>query len=229
MFSSARKPGRFLGRSKPLRFVWWKKQKFCFFPSLSIWPSPRDRQGAPRRRAAIWRKNGGKTSLPAPRGEPPNKAVAQTQILIRCCQNIHTGQRSSLVSDPRKNGDYKYHLALLGVAGCSDPYRSAFRATLRSRIIQSHCFLPFGHDAPLCLKSIRTCPVKSPPGTCRYLVEGRGSYAGPLVVHGVFAVLQTQGSLFEVQRSLLRRVHQSARYGDTCSPKDRATERVNSK
>lgn len=41
------------------------------------------------------------------------------------------------------------------------------------------------------------------------------SYTGSLMVNDVFAVFQTKASFFRVHHSLLRCVHQSARYGDT--------------
>lgn len=45
--------------------------------------------------------------------------------------------------------------------------------------------------------------------------RGSGSYTGPLVVHGVFAVLQIQTSFLKVHHSLLGYVYQSAGYGYT--------------
>lgn len=46
------------------------------------------------------------------------------------------------------------------------------------------------------------------------------------MVHNVFAVLQTQGSLFQVHHSLLWRVHQSTGYGDTWNPRDKIESSV---
>lgn len=125
-------------------------------------------------------------------------------------ENIQTRDNDkNLVSGPRKK-DYKYHLPLLGACEessftpsvCFNPYPSSFQTTLRSRIIQPYFFCRLClcvHNSPLCLKSKIVCPVKFPFGRIGCggtSLRAHSSYTGPLMVHNVLAVLQTQGSFF---------------------------------
>lgn len=128
-------------------------------------------------------------------------------------ENIQTRDNDkNLVSGPRKK-DYKYHLPLLGACEESSFAPSVCFVLFPNHFkIKDHPTLFFCrlclcvHNSSLCLKSKIVCPVKFPFGRIGCggtLLRAHSSYTGPLMVHNVFAVLQTQGSFFQVHHSLL--------------------------
>lgn len=99
----------------------------------------------------------------------------------------------------------------------------------------SNQFFLFCSLSPFCLQCVPPTEVnvnsstEISPGPSWYVVSSlraSGSYAGPLVVHDVFAVLQTQASFFEVCHSLLWCVHQSTGYSNTWKPREKRERNI---
>lgn len=118
----------------------------------------------------------------------------------------------SFPSDPGKKG---YHVSQFGCLLTRQwVHFLSFQATQR----------PSKPNICLCLQCLPLSKVNEnisseiPRAESGYIVtslRASNSYTGPLVVHGVFAVLQAQSSFFEVHHSLLWCVNQGAGDGNT--------------